>query len=172
MPATPDIRIVCATTGPQLADASELFLAYAESLGWDLSQGGRLAEEIDRPPGPYAEPGGALLVAYAAEQAVGVVGLQPVPPDARVPGSGAETAGELKRLFVRPEWRRRGIAHALMRRVRDEALARGYDSLVLTTSAEMMPLAQPFYDALGYHETVPYRSDMDFPNIRWMKLEL
>ena len=59
-----------------------------------------------------------------------------------------------------------------MRRAETEALARGYDGLVLTTSAEMMPLAQHFYEALGYAETAPYRDDMPYPNIRWMRKDL
>ena len=101
-----------------------------------------------------------------------MLGLQPVPEGARVHGVGADTAGELKRLFVRPESRRRGIARMLMRRAESEARERGYDALVLTTSAEMMPLAQGLYDSLGYTRTEPYRDDMPYPQIRWMRLAL
>lgn len=59
-----------------------------------------------------------------------------------------------------------------MLRAETEAIARGYDSLVLTTSAEMMPYAQGLYDSLGYLETVPYRDDMPWPQIRWMRKAL
>jgi hypothetical protein len=43
---------------------------------------------------------------------------------------------------------------------------------VLTTNAEMFPLAQGLYESLGYVEWQPYRDDMPYPDIRWMMLEL
>lgn len=172
MPSYSEIRIVEATTPAQFAAASALFRSYAEELGWDLSQGGRLADEIASPPGPYAPPAGALLLAYADEEPVGVLGLQAIPAEALIHDVDAEKAGELKRLFVCPEFRRCGVGERLMRRSEDVARRLGYDSLVLTTSAEMMPLAQRFYDTLGYCEAEPYRNDMPFPHIRWMKLAL
>ena len=149
-----------------------LFLEYADSLGWDLTQGGRFAAEIRDLPGPYAQPAGTLLLAYIERDAAGVVGLQPVPEDARALGVEAEHFGELKRLYVRPEYRRHGIGRALMKRSEDEARARGYQSIVLTTSAEMMPLAQGLYDSLGYEMTETYRNDMPYPGIRWLRLDL
>lgn len=164
-------RIVEVSTQPELEDARALFRAYAEDLGWDLSSGS-IAQELAELPGSYAPPRGALLVAYVGEVAAGVLGLRPVPKEAQVPGIGAETFGELKRLFVQPGYRRLGIARGLMLRAEDEGRQRGYSALVLTTSAEWMPLAQPLYDALGYVEMEPYRNDMDFPNIRWMRKDL
>lgn len=169
---TPEIRIVEATTAEQYADAVALFRGYADELDWDLSQGGRFALEIANPPGPYAPPAGALLLAYAGDDAVGVLGLQAVPVEARVPGTGAESAGELKRLFVRSDCRRLGVGEALVHHAEEVARRLGYDALVLTTSAEMMPLAQGLYDRLGYHETAPYRDDMPFPHIKWLRLAL
>lgn len=164
--------ITLATSAEDLEDVRTLFLEYAHSLGWDLTQGGRLAEEIENVPGPYRPPSGCLLLARVEDRAAGVLGLQAVPEDARVLGVGAEHFGELKRLYVRPEYRRHGIARALMKRAEDEARARGYRSLVLTTSAEMMPLAQDLYDALGYQTTETYRTDMPWPGIRWLRLDL
>ncbi len=162
-------RILEAASPRQLADATSLFREYAGSLGWDLSTPGRFTEEIASPPGPYAPPRGSLLLAYVGDEPAGVLGLQPVPEDVLIPGVGAESAGELKRLFVRPEHRRRGLGRMLMERSEEEARVRGYDALVLTTSAEMMPLAQGLYDALGYVPTRPYRDDMPWPGIRWLR---
>ena len=102
----------------------------------------------------------------------GALGVQPVSEAARIEGVGAETAGELKRMFVRPRFRGAGVGRALAKRAEDEGLRLGYDALVLTTSAEMMPLAQPLYDSLGYRTTSPYRNDMPYPGIRWLRLEL
>jgi GNAT superfamily N-acetyltransferase len=167
--AAPSVRIIQAESPADLACVSELFLEYATSLGWDLSQGGRFADEIAAPPGPYAPPAGSLMLAIVDDEAAGVLGLQPVPVDVRVEGVGAATAGELKRLFVRDGFRRLGIGRALMVRAEDEARSRDYDHLVLTTSEQMFPLAQSVYDVLGYGPTQPYRSDMgDFTGVRWL----
>ena len=163
------ILIVHASTPAQLADARRMFAGYALSLGWDLTGDRRLAHEMDALPGPYAPPRGSLLLAYVDGVPVGVLGLQAVPEGARIAGVGAESAGELKRLFVQPESRRHGLGLALMLRAEAEAIARGYDSLVLTTSPEMMPLAQHLYESLGYTESAPYRDDMPWPGIRWMR---
>lgn len=166
------VHIVEASTRDQVDAVARIIREYAESLGWDASQGGWMTEEIATLPGPYAPPAGSLMLAYVDGIAAGALGLQPVPVGARVPDTGAETAGELKRMYVRPEFRRHGVGRALLARATEEARARGYDSLVLTTSAEMMPLAHHLYEHAGYTETVPYRDDMPYPHIRWMRLGL
>jgi putative acetyltransferase len=166
---TESLRIVEASTPAELAAVSELFLEYAISMGWDLSSGGRFAEEITCPPGPYAPPAGSLMLALVDDDAAGVLGLQPVPEDVRIEDAGAHWFGELKRLYVRDDFRRMGLGRALMLRGEEEARARGYEKVVLTTSHEMFPHAQSVYDALGYGPTEPYRSDMaNWPGVRWL----
>lgn len=168
---TDTFRILAATTPGQIDAARRLFGEYASSMGWDDSAG-LLADEMAALPGAYAPPRGSLLIAYIGAEPAGVLGLQPVPEGSRVEGTGADLAGELKRLFVRPGSRRHGVGRALMEHAEDEARARGYDSLVLTTVAEMMPLAQVLYASLGYEETAPYRNDMAWPDIRWLRKDL
>ena len=168
----PACRIEVASTPTVLEQARGLLLEYADSLGWDLTSGGRFADEIRALPGPYSAPSGALLVACVDGEPVGVLGLQPVPADVRIESIGAEDFGELKRLYVRPGFRERGVGRALIVRAEEEARARGYRALVLTTSAEMMPLAQRLYESLGYCPTDPYRTDMDWPGVRWLAREL
>jgi putative acetyltransferase len=166
------IRIVQASTPEEIDAARQLLHEYAVSLGWDPDSGGWMHDEMAALPGPYAPPHGSLLLAYAGDVPAGVMGLQPVPDGVRIPGTGADTAGELKRLYVRPTHRRLGIAKALMLQAEAEARTRGYDALVLTTNAEMMPLAQGLYDSLGYAPTTHYRDDMQWPDIRWLRLAL
>jgi putative acetyltransferase len=165
------VRIVMASDAEEIAAARELFGEYATSLGWD-GTGGWMTEELATLPGTYAPPRGALLLAYVDGEPAGAVGLQPVPEGARVAGTGAESAGELKRMYVRPSFRQHGVGRAIARRAEDEARRIGYDSLVLTTSPEAFPLAQGLYESLGYRETAPYRDDMPYPHIRWMRLAL
>jgi GNAT superfamily N-acetyltransferase len=167
-----EIEIAEARTPEDIEAVRRLFLDYAAELGWDLSQGGWFAEEIECLPATYAPPHGSLMLARVGGRPAGALGLQPVPHASRIPGTGAETAGELKRLFVTPESRRHGVGRALMDYAEREARRLGYDALVLTTSAEMMPLAQGLYESMGYAETRPYRDDMPYPQIRWMRKEL
>lgn len=165
------VRIVEAVTPDEIDAVRLLFGEYAASLGWDLSAGW-IANEIAALPGPYAPPRGSLMLAYVGDEPAGALGLQPVPEAARVGGTGAETAGELKRMFVRPGFRGGGVGRALAKHAEDEGRRLGYDALVLTTGAEMFPLAQSLYESLGYVETEPYRGDMPYPGIRWMRLAL
>jgi len=165
------LNIIEATTPEQIAAVRELFRDYARSLGQDEAECW-LADELANLPGSYAPPRGSLMLAYVDDVPAGALGLQPVPESARIPDTGAHTAGEPKRLYVAPEFRRFGVGRALMVRAEAEAIARGYDALMLTTGAQMFPLAQGLYDALGYTETVPYRDDMPYPEMRWMRKEL
>jgi putative acetyltransferase len=166
-----DVRIVEAGTPEQVEDARRLFGEYASALGWDLTSGW-IAEELATLPGPYAPPVGSLMVAYVGVEPAGALGLQRVPEGSRYETVDVSDSGELKRLYVRPEFRRHSLGRALMLRAEDEARARGYDALLLTTNAEMFPLAQNLYDTLGYVETAPYRNDMPWPAIRWMRKTL
>ena len=163
-----DIDIREADAPGTVADARLLFGEYATSLGWDGASGW-LAEELAGLPGPYAPPAGSLMVAYVDGEPAGALGLQVVPLAARIAGVDVTRSGELKRLYVRPAFRRLGVGRALMERAEAEARARGHRELLLTTNAEMMPLAQGLYDSLGYEETAPYRNDMPYPSIRWMR---
>jgi GNAT superfamily N-acetyltransferase len=168
---TDSVAIVEADT-PQSIDAVRmLFTEYACSLGWDLTSGW-ISKELAALPGPYAPPAGSLMLARVGDQPAGALGLQLVPESVRFDDVDVSRSGELKRLYVRPEFRRHGVGAALMQRAEAEARARGYCDLLLTTSAEMMPLAQHLYDSLGYLETVPYRNDMPYPTIRWMRKRL
>lgn len=167
-----DVTIREARTPEEFAEVRQLFLEYAAEFGWELDPASMLAREIEDLPGPYAAPRGVILVARVNEDVAGVLGLQPIPAAARARGSETESFGELKRLYVRPKYRRLGLARALMRRAEEEGRVRGYESLVLTTSAELMPLAQNLYDSLGYSTTPPYRTDLPWPDIRWLKLDL
>lgn len=169
--STDSVRIVEATTPGQIDDVRRLFGEYAASLGWDLTSGW-IAQEMAGLPGPYAPPAGSLMLALVGKRPAGALGLQVVPEPSRVPGVDVSGSAELKRLFVRPEFRRHGVGRALTLCAEDEARDRGYDSLLLTTNSDMFPLAQSLYDAFGYVETAPYRGDMPYEGIRWMRKAL
>lgn len=132
----------------------ELFQEYAQSLGFDLSFQ-NFEEELATLPGHYARPRGRLLLAFCGEQAAGCVGLRPFDPG----------RCEMKRLYVRPAFRGRGIGDRLLKRFLQEARGlrtgiRGksdYQSVVLDTVQPLMSRAIAVYKRMGFREIPPYR---------------
>jgi len=99
-------------------------------------------------PGPYAPPRGGLFLALLDGAPAGCVALHPL--DA--------ATGEVKRMFVLPEARGRGVARGLMDRLLAEASRLGYRALRLGTLDEMTA-AQQLYRSLGFREIPGYRAD-------------
>jgi ribosomal protein S18 acetylase RimI-like enzyme len=138
--------IVDADVAEMLAQARALFLEYAASLGIDLS-----FQDFDRElkslPGEYARPRGRVLIALDdAGQVAGCVALRPIDED----------VCEMKRLYVRPSWRRSGTGRALALRLIDEARQCGYGRMRLDTLPNMGE-AMALYEALGFRDIPPYR---------------
>jgi ribosomal protein S18 acetylase RimI-like enzyme len=139
------IHIVPARTPVQLRDARALFLEYASSLGFDLR-----FQDFDREiadlPGEYAPPRGELLLAEVDEQPAGCVALRPLD----------DLACEMKRLYVRPGGRGRGLGRLLCEAIIALAQERGYARMRLDTVPQM-EAAIALYRALGFEPTGPYR---------------
>lgn len=100
---------------------------------------------LDSLPGPYAPPGGRLLVARYAGESAGCVALR---------GIGGDAA-EVKRLYVRERFRGLGLARALVQELIDVARAAGYTRLRLDTHQSMIP-AQKLYRSFGFTEIAAY----------------
>jgi len=142
-----------------LSAAKELIRDHfeAHSEAHDPSQ---ISAIVDKLPDPYVSPAGGLWVAWDGDDAVGCVALQSLSSD----------TGEVKRMYVRPEHRGKGIARALSRHVIGEARARGYAKLRLGTLASMLP-AQKLYEGLGFQPIEPYRN-IEFGTTRFYELDL
>jgi ubiquinone/menaquinone biosynthesis C-methylase UbiE/ribosomal protein S18 acetylase RimI-like enzyme len=141
------------------ATVRRLLEEYAGSLTVDLGVQG-FEEELRALPGPFASPGGTLLLAQVGRRVAGCVALRP----------GPGRSGELKRLFVRPRFRRAGLGSALLEEIVRVARKRGYDSLVLDTLPEMEG-AHRLYERRGFRETAPY-GPPSFPGTRYLRLDL
>jgi ribosomal protein S18 acetylase RimI-like enzyme len=124
-----------------VALARELFLEYAQSLGVDLS-----FQDFDREmatlPGDY-DP---ILIAHWNSEPAGCVALHPMEPE----------VCEMKRLYVRPQFRGHGIGRVLAERIIAEARHRGYGRMRLDTLPSMRQ-AILLYRSLGFVEIAPYR---------------
>jgi len=97
-------------------------------------------------PEPYVAPRGILWVAWEGEDALGCVGLHELAPD----------TAELKRMYVRPQSRGRGVARRLIEHAIAVATARGYSRLRLGTLPSM-DAAQRLYASLGFRRIPAYR---------------
>jgi putative acetyltransferase len=112
-------------------------------------------------PGDYAPPRGRLLLAKAGGDLAGCVALHPL------------EAGicEMKRLYVRPQFRGQGIGKALLNTVLAEARAIGYQRMRLDTVEPIMQDAVRMYRAYGFREIAPYRSN-PIEGALYMEIEL
>lgn len=148
--APPPIRE--ATGAHDVALARALFEEYAAWLDEDLCFQG-FAQELATLPGDYAPPRGRLLLAGEDADAFACIALRPLPGH----GHDARTtpAGEVKRLYVQPRARGRGVGKALAVRLIAEARVIGYRTLKLDTLARMIG-ARRLYASLGFVECEAY----------------
>jgi ribosomal protein S18 acetylase RimI-like enzyme len=124
-----------------LHEVRTLFLEYAASLGVDLSFQ-NFDDELASLPGDY-DP---ILIARWDGALAGCVAMHPYGGD----------VCEMKRLYVRPDFRKHHIGRALALRLIDEARERGYRAMRLDT-LPMMQSAMRLYESLGFVDIEPYR---------------
>jgi putative acetyltransferase len=154
--------IIGAETARHFDDARALFEEYADGLGVDLCFQGFEAElkALDR---MYALPGGRLLLAYDGEETAGCVAVRALP-------AAGEGDCEMKRLYVRPAYRGRGLGRRLAEAVVAEGRQLGYGRMVLDT-LERMDRARAVYHTLGFREVVPYYAN-PLDGVRYMAADL
>lgn len=156
---------LCQVESPaQIAQARELFLEYEKSLGFSLCFQ-NFDRELASLPGDYASPRGRLLLAEYDGQLAGCVALHQLGS-----GAGSEVC-EMKRLYVRPRFRGKGLGRALADRIIAEARLIGYRRMRLDTVEPVMKDAVAMYRRLGFQEIAPY-CDNPIAGALYMELEL
>jgi ribosomal protein S18 acetylase RimI-like enzyme len=139
------LKILDAQAGENLKIIRKLFEEYAESLGFDLSFQ-NFDEELAKLPGEYAPPTGCLLLAMNLDEAAGCVALRRID----------EGVCEMKRLYVRQQFRGKGIGRLLAQKVIERAKKNGYKQMRLDT-APTMNAARGLYKSLEFKEIGAYR---------------
>lgn len=154
------MRIVQAGSPEQIEQARTLFEEYATSLGISLCFQ-NFDKEVAELPGAYALPNGRLLLAFVDEQIAGCVALRDL-------GNGT---CEMKRLYLRPNFRGKGRGRELAQAIIDEARLVGYQRMYLDTLPAKMDHALALYRSLGFKEINPYY-DNPVPGATFMELWL
>src|SRR5580692_6557933 len=134
-----------AESSVQIAQARELFLEYAQSLGFSLCFQ-NFDKELAGLPGDFAPPEGRLLLAELESQLAACVALHKL----------EDRICEMKRLYLRPQFRGKGLGRALAERIIAEARQIGYQRMRLDTVEPVMKDAVVLYRRLGFTEIAPY----------------
>ena len=163
MNAAESIRLIQADSPELLQAAREIFREYAASLQVDLCFQ-NFDAELATLPGEYAAPGGALLLAYVDGALAGCGAMRPLTDVDHA------NACEMKRLFVRPAFRRYGLGRLLAQALLDRATSAGYSSMLLDTLDEMES-ARELYATLGFEEVAPYYFN-PIPGAHYLKVQL
>ena len=156
----PAVEIRTAAGAGDMATLRALFLEYQDWLQVDLCFQD-FETEVATLPGGYAPPAGALWLAYVDRELAGCVGFRP---------HEEKAACEMKRLWLRPNYRGLGLGRRLAVTCIAGARAAGYRTLCLDTLG-FMDAARSLYADLGFHE-IPayYHNPLD--DVRYLELDL
>ena len=156
----PEAVIKTVTGGPDLDILREMFREYGSDVSRSYCLNG-FDDEVARLPGAYGPPhGGLLLLTAEGGQPAGMVGVRPL-------GDGI---AEMKRLFVRPAWQKRGYGRLLTLAAIGHARESGFARLRLDTLGHMKA-ARALYADLGFVDIPPYHDDAA-PGMSFMELAL
>lgn len=139
------IEIIQAATPEEIESARTLFREYEASLGFKLCFQ-NFDEEVENLPGKYAAPDGRLFLAFADGNLAGCIALRKL----------KEKICEMKRLFVRENFRGLKIGKFLIEKLIAEAQEIGYEKMRLDTYPPKMERAVEIYKSYGFYEIKPY----------------
>ncbi len=142
---TPTIKIIQAETAEHIEQARTLFREYEKWFGLKLCFQ-NFDEEVENLPGKYTPPDGRLFLAFAEEKPAGCIALRKL----------EDKICEMKRLFVREDFRGMKIGKILIEKLIAEAGLLGYEKMRLDTFPAKMGKAVELYNSYGFYEIEPY----------------
>jgi GNAT superfamily N-acetyltransferase len=139
------IEIIQAETPEQIEETRKIFREYEAWLDLDLCFQG-FEQELANLPGKYSLPDGRLFLAMSAGKVAGCIALRKL----------EDGICEMKRLFVRDDFRGQKIGISLIEKLISEAKEIGYRKLRLDTYPPKMGKAVKLYESHGFIEIEPY----------------
>lgn len=153
-----NIEIVEVTSPEQIEQFRALLLEYFQERPDGFSE--RMAQDLRDLPGRYAPPRGGMFLALCDGRPVATAAWTQHTP----------ALVEMKRVYVRPEHRRKGIARALSQHVIEIARARGFAQVAISTWANATD-AIALYRKLGFTEIPPFKTST-VPDLVYLGLAL
>ena len=138
------IEIIEAKTEQDIYVARALFKEYTDGLGIDLTFQ-NYEQELARLETIYLPPSGSLLLGEYNGSFVGCVGLRKLD----------NLSCEMKRLYIKPEARGKGLGSALCKRIIQRGKQLGFKRMRLDTLPSMTG-ALTLYKRFGFYEIEPY----------------
>ena len=154
------IQIRLASQPHDIAEFRRLLLEYEASLPEHLRHSD-LDVELGDLRAAYTGPRNAAWIALVDDVACGCVALRELDPSAAI----------VRKMYVQPDRRGKGVARALFAALKATAETRNYSRLVLDTDREALPAAYVLYQSLGFIECEAY-ADVDYPSPTYMELRL
>ncbi len=142
------IEVLEVSTPAELDAVRTLFLEYKQAVGVDLWFGQAFQRELEALPEPYEAPGGRLVLAREGDELAGCAALRP---------HGADTV-ELRRLWVRRPFRKRGVAKLLVESLMAWAREAGYHTVRMEVLSVMRP-AEALFRSMGFAPVPDDRRD-------------
>jgi ribosomal protein S18 acetylase RimI-like enzyme len=128
----------------EIAEIKNIIREYISWLNMDLGFQ-NIEDELDHFPQKYQEPDGAFIIAKENNIIVGCVGFKKLD----------KITCEMKRLFVRDNYKGRGIGNILVEKIIEDAKSKGYEIMRLDTM-DTMKSALNLYRKTGFYEIEPY----------------
>lgn len=148
-----------ASTESDIQIARQLLEEYGELRCYDIALGD-YEKEMAGLPGEYAEPRGCFLLAFHEDEPAGCVALR----------RRSDDVCEMKRLYVKPECRGKGMGRALVDELIKEARGKGY-SLIRLDTHPWMREAEELYRSVGFYEIEAYRFN-PIEGVKFFELDL
>lgn len=160
---TPQFHLLTPSSPAEWDEARHIVREYAAQLGVDLDFQG-FEQELAVMDQHYGEPQGLFLLALLDGAVAGCGGFRPLRD------VDYANACEMKRLFVRPAFRRFGLGRLVAQALIDRAHEAGYSTMLLDTLDDM-EAARGLYETLGFEEVPPYYFN-PLPGAHYLKVEL
>jgi putative acetyltransferase len=160
---TPPVIDIHALSPCDIDEARALLRDYQNDIGVDLCFQ-QFDDELAQLPGAYAPPDGVFLMARVDGLPAGCCGFRPLPLSDHI------NACEMKRLFVRSEFRGLGLGRRLVDAILTQAHIAGYNTILLDTLSDM-ETARDLYQEMGFIETEPYHLS-PLPGAHYLKRAL